>query len=969
MYNVRKPWFLYGLIFLSLLLFTLPLYADGPEKINYQGKLLDGENPVDGDAAAAVGYKLFTVSTGGTSIWEQVPANADFTDGLFSDVLDFSTGSIDWNQTLYLEVWVGPAGTYGDFTGASALTPREELMASPHAFSIADGAVGDAKINWSAPGSTPGAGEVSGADVPLEDAGDIYTTDNVEAALQELPDNFVQLGPSTAQSYTGTNALINLSEDGGSTPALMKLKTSAGDSFFVDNEGQLYLTGNDIYGTGGGGSSNLYIHSEHGFRMHLHSDGGSGGVFAVTNEGGDLKYQVTAGGSFTADGSGTITGDFTLLGDSRNIDFDAGAGNITSPTGVDIILDDDDDAASSFASYFYIKHDDPATDLFRVDEYGDVDISRMMNLAPQASAPTGAGLGDLYVNNDGKLYFYSGGWQQVALGAGAGGSQWGSGGSYIYNLNASTEDDYVKVYSNGNVEVCDGSFSVATAGGGGGESGDNDVEVGTSYDIYFPFYTPSDTVETHMLYLQSDIGFSGTATITEIGFNIHTLGNPPSFTLSNLKVKLGHTTETTLSDFIGSGLDTVYESASYALPGATDWFTIDIDDFEYNGSDNLVVAIEYGINSSTASTPYLLYGEDLGSNKCYYGLDYEGSWVTGNDKRPNVRLAYTMEGGSSTQLTLADGYAEFPAIAAPDAPSSDFGRVYIKDDDKLYFKNDGGTEYDLTSGGSMNLDDLGDVNAPSPSSGQVIKWSGTEWACASDEGSNQNLSSVLNEGNSAGAYDINMNGQAILDIDWASSDDGIGSLLDADFLDGYSSEDFLTTLNYQDLSVGTGTDATSIIQLAESDNDITLQEGANIQISEDVPSNTITIAADPNDVDVPLTTVADFNYIGAGTVHSGLDELDDQLYTHITNDTDTDETNEIQDIFYRISDGTNTYDAASATDIIEFTPASGAATVAVNPTTGVITVNATDDQNAGEVGCTDVFDHSAGTEVQTVLAD
>ena len=38
-------------------------------------------------------------------------------------------------------------------------------------------------------------------------------------------------------------------------------------------------------------------------------------------------------------------------------------------------------------------------------------------------------------------------------------------------------------------------------------------------------------------------------------------------------------------------------------------------------------------------------------------------------------------------------------ISAPATPDSGFGTIYAKTDGKLYFKNDGGTETELTAGG------------------------------------------------------------------------------------------------------------------------------------------------------------------------------------------------------------------------------------------------------------------------------
>ncbi|MBN2542612.1 hypothetical protein JXI42_07065 [bacterium] len=82
---------------------------------------------------------------------------------------------------------------------------------------------------------------------------------------------------------------------------------------------------------------------------------------------------------------------------------------------------------------------------------------------------------------------------------------------------------------------------------------------------------------------------------------------------------------------------------------------------------------------------------------------------------------------------------------------------------------------------------------------QVLKWNGTTWYPGNDlvgGSSVGSLSEVLTVGNSAGMNDINMNGNGILNIDWLSSDDGIGSNLDADYLDGMNGAYYLNWHNF-----------------------------------------------------------------------------------------------------------------------------------------------------------------------------
>ncbi len=64
------------------------------------------------------------------------------------------------------------------------------------------------------------------------------------------------------------------------------------------------------------------------------------------------------------------------------------------------------------------------------------------------------------------------------------------------------------------------------------------------------------------------------------------------------------------------------------------------------------------------------------------------------------------DNGALVFSILDGGAVEVAEISAPSTPSSGFGRMYAKTDGKIYFLNDGGTEYDLTFGGSGSLSSL-----------------------------------------------------------------------------------------------------------------------------------------------------------------------------------------------------------------------------------------------------------------------
>ena len=57
------------------------------------------------------------------------------------------------------------------------------------------------------------------------------------------------------------------------------------------------------------------------------------------------------------------------------------------------------------------------------------------------------------------------------------------------------------------------------------------------------------------------------------------------------------------------------------------------------------------------------------------------------------------DNGTEIFSILDGGAAQLLAQSEPSTPSSGYGKVYVKTDGKIYFKNDGGTEYDLTDDG------------------------------------------------------------------------------------------------------------------------------------------------------------------------------------------------------------------------------------------------------------------------------
>jgi len=135
-------------------------FAEVPTSLTYQGKLVEGGQPVDG--TRAIGFRLyvdtgddgFTGSPGDDLAWEQAPTTVSVNHGIFSWELAFTGGFTGTyleiqdifgaGHDLYLQVHVGPAGSA--WGACTPLIPADKITTQGFAFGIADKAVTPAKL-------------------------------------------------------------------------------------------------------------------------------------------------------------------------------------------------------------------------------------------------------------------------------------------------------------------------------------------------------------------------------------------------------------------------------------------------------------------------------------------------------------------------------------------------------------------------------------------------------------------------------------------------------------------------------------------------------------------------------------------------------------------------------------------------------------------------------------------------------
>lgn len=114
------------IIFISAVLLASGVYAQIPKVINYQGVLTDGAGGVVSDGYYDLTLNLYTVATGGSSVWS-CTETVEVSKGIFNAALGNScTLNLDFSEQYYLGISVG---------GEAELTPRTPLTSAAYSMS------------------------------------------------------------------------------------------------------------------------------------------------------------------------------------------------------------------------------------------------------------------------------------------------------------------------------------------------------------------------------------------------------------------------------------------------------------------------------------------------------------------------------------------------------------------------------------------------------------------------------------------------------------------------------------------------------------------------------------------------------------------------------------------------------------------------------------------------------------------
>ena len=162
-----------------------------------------------------------------------------------------------------------------------------------------------------------------------------------------------------------------------------------------------------------------------------------------------------------------------------------------------------------------------------------------------------------------------------------------------------------------------------------------DVVIGTGTSVqYYPMSTLYNYYRSASLYTAAEINAAGT--ITDLKWYCSTVNNTTSFPI---KIYMKHSTAASLAGdtWVNHVSDaTEVFSATLAI-NAVGWFNFDITDFEYNGTDNLIVLVDSG--SAAYVSPYVQWRYTTTVENMFAREDSDGSApssLVSSLERPNI---------------------------------------------------------------------------------------------------------------------------------------------------------------------------------------------------------------------------------------------------------------------------------------------------------------------------------------------
>lgn len=218
----------------------------------------------------------------------------------------------------------------------------------------------------------------------------------------------------------------------------------------------------------------------------------------------------------------------------------------------------------------------------------------------------------------------------------------------------------------------------------------------SSSNVIYSYYAYSRSAN---LYLYSEIGATGTITITSIAFYLGS--SYPSVTCPG-RILLKTTTETTLPSSaywssMTSGATEVATTSGTPF-GTAGWVTFSLSTpFTYDAtSNNLIVLFERNAGSTGSFVPFR-YTSKTSCNEYWYGSSPPSGTGSRGSYRANIQITYTSGGGGGTVLYEEDFATSFPDLASKSGWTRNSGTTYACSGGDYAYYSSSSTNYFATN--------------------------------------------------------------------------------------------------------------------------------------------------------------------------------------------------------------------------------------------------------------------------------
>lgn len=302
------------LVFVSMLVLSVYTYtraggqahvsAAVPATLNFQARLLNSSGSIVTDGNYSVEYRLYTASSGGTSVWNETQVSSvksGYLSVYLGDVNN-TLGSLDWSQQYWLTMNVN---------GDGEMNPRLRLTSVPYAF------------------------RSSQADTLTNGSGTLGAND------------LAQLAPSSVQAVNSALAALRINQTGSGF--LAQLQGNGSDVFTVSKTGATTISGDVLAQTTTNSTNALRVQNAGGntfFGVDTLGNSISLGntglatTLQVGNTTGAVNQTINIGNNTTGGSSTTLTMGSLIGTSTTTIQGGTGGVQITSGTNVNIGTND-----------------------------------------------------------------------------------------------------------------------------------------------------------------------------------------------------------------------------------------------------------------------------------------------------------------------------------------------------------------------------------------------------------------------------------------------------------------------------------------------------------------------------------------------------------------------------------------------------------------------------------------------------